>query len=296
MLKKLFGLAASFAALVGLPAGAWAQTAKDADPAIWVVKDADTTIYLFGTVHVLKPGLSWFDEGVKAAFDKSDEVVLEMIEPDAATMQGVIIKAGLSMTGPGLSEKLPKESLPALAVAAKDLGMPESALERFEPWLAAMMSAMAPLSKYGYDPESGAERTISAAAKAANKQLIGIETFEQQVGFFDGLPEEQQIKYLVTTLRDYEKAGPMLDEMVANWAAGDPDTLATTMNDAMRENPEVAKVLLADRNAHWAEWIEQRMAKPGTVFMAVGAGHLAGDDSVQTWLAKRKLTATRVQY
>ncbi|RYE36208.1 MAG: TraB/GumN family protein, partial [Hyphomicrobiales bacterium] len=148
MLKKLFGLTASFAALVGLPAGAWAQTAKDADPAIWVVKDADTTIYLFGTVHVLKPGLSWFDEGVKAAFDKSDEVVLEMIEPDAATMQGVIIKAGLSMTGPGLSEKLPKESLPALAVAAKDLGMPESALERFEPWLAAMMSAMAPLSKY----------------------------------------------------------------------------------------------------------------------------------------------------
>ncbi|RYY38693.1 MAG: TraB/GumN family protein, partial [Sphingomonadales bacterium] len=103
-------------------------------------------------------------------------------------------------------------------------------------------------------------------------------------------------KFLVSTLNDYDKTAANLDKMVATWSAGDPVALGETMNEGMRDTPEVAKVLLTDRNARWAEWIEARMAKPGTVFLAVGAGHLAGNDSVQAYLAKRNLTATRVTY
>ncbi|RYE02498.1 MAG: TraB/GumN family protein [Sphingomonadales bacterium] len=293
MLKKLFAAAASLAAFMALPA--WAQT-KDADPAIWVVKDADTTVYLFGTVHVLKPGLSWFDEAVKAAFDKSDEVVLEMIEPAAPEMQGLIAKFGINTTGVKFTDKLSEANRAKLATAAADLGIPAEMLDAYEPWLVAVMASMAPLPKLGYDPESGAERTISAAARAANKPLIGLETVEQQLGYFDTLPESLQMKYLVSTLNDYDKTGAMLDKMVTQWSAGDPVALGETMNEGMRENPELGKLLLADRNARWAEWIEKRMAKPGTVFVAVGAGHLAGGDSVQDYLAKRRLTATRVAY
>ncbi|RYY35113.1 MAG: TraB/GumN family protein, partial [Sphingomonadales bacterium] len=164
---RLFSRLFALLALLFAPA-AYAQ---DADPAIWVVKDADTTIYLFGTVHVLKPGLSWFDEGVKAAFDKSDEVVLEMVEPPLAEMQALMLKTGVSFTGPTLSEKLPEANRATLATAATDLGMPAAGLDRFEPWLGALMASLAPLAKAGYDPESGAERTISAAAKAANKPV-----------------------------------------------------------------------------------------------------------------------------
>ena len=84
------------APLLALPTPACAQTpaptATDADPALWVVKDKDTTIYLFGTVHVLKPGLTWFDEAVKTAFDKSDELRLEMVTPDAATAQAAVAR------------------------------------------------------------------------------------------------------------------------------------------------------------------------------------------------------------
>ncbi|RYY26070.1 MAG: TraB/GumN family protein [Sphingomonadales bacterium] len=295
MLKKFFAAAASLAAFLAFPATA--QTTKDADPALWVVKDADTTIYLFGTVHVLKPGLSWFDEGVKTAFDESGEVVLELVEPDPAAMQGLIMKLAIApSTDPALTEKLPADKRAAYAAALADVGIPAAALDRLEPWLVAVTLGMAPLPKLGYDPESGAERTITAAAKAAGKPIIGLETAEQQLGYFDALPEELQIKYLVSTITDYAKIGPMLDKMVAQWAAGDPVALGETMDEGMRETPEVGKVLLADRNARWAEWIETRMAKPGTVFLAVGAGHLAGDDSVQTYLAKRKLTATRVNY
>ncbi|RYD51603.1 MAG: TraB/GumN family protein [Sphingomonadales bacterium] len=291
ILPRLFAMLA----LLFAPA-AYAQEVKDADPAIWVVKDADTTIYLFGTVHVLKPGLSWFDEGVKAAFDASDEVVLEMIEPAPEEMQALIMKTGISLTGPTLTEKLPEAKRALLAAAATDLGMPAAALDRFEPWLAGVMASVAPLAKLGYNPESGAEKVITEAATAAKKPMNGLETPAQQLGYLDGLSEDLQVKFLVSALDNYAKAGEMLDKMVGNWAAGDPVALGETMNEGLRETPELGKLLLTDRNARWADWIEARMAKPGTVFIAVGAGHLAGTDSVQAFLAKRKLTAQRVQY
>ena len=273
-----------------------AQAVKDADPALWVVKDADTTIYLFGTVHVLKPGLGWFDEGVKAAFDKSNELVLEMIEPDTATMQGLIMKTALNPEGPTLTEKLPADKREAYAKAMTDVGVPAAALDRFDPWFAAVTLSIAGLPKLGYDPESGAERTLSVAAKAANKQVIGLETAEQQLGYFDALPEPLQVKFLVSTVDDYPRMATELDKMIASWSAGDPEALGKTMNEELADTPELSKVLLADRNTRWAEWIEQRLQKPGTVFVAVGAGHLAGAESVQAQLAKHKLTATRVAY
>lgn len=273
-----------------------AQAVKDADPALWVIKDADTTIYLFGTVHVLKPGLGWFDEGVKAAFDKSDELVLEMIEPDTATMQGLIMKTALNPEGPTLTEKLPADKREAYAKAMTDVGVPAAALDRFDPWFAAVTLSIAGLPKLGYDPESGAERTLSVAAKAANKQVIGLETAEQQLGYFDALPEPLQVKFLVSTVDDYPRMATELDKMIASWSAGDPEALGKTMNEELADTPELSKVLLADRNTRWAEWIEQRLQKPGTVFVAVGAGHLAGAESVQAQLAKHKLTATRVAY
>nr|WP_025587078.1 TraB/GumN family protein [Sphingomonas sp. UNC305MFCol5.2] len=282
-------------ALLFAPA-AQAQAVKDADPALWVVKDADTTIYLFGTVHVLKPGLSWFDEGVKAAFDKSDELVLEMVEPDTATMQGLIMKTALNPTGPTLTEKLPADKREAYAKAMTDVGVPAAALDRFDPWFAAVTLSLAGLPKLGYNPESGAERTLSAAAKAASKRIVGLETAEQQLGYFDNLPEPLQVKFLVSTVDDYPKMAAELDKMIASWSAGDPETLGKTMNEELADTPELAKVLLADRNARWADWIDQRLQKPGTVFIAVGAGHLAGAESVQAQLAKHKLTVTRVAY
>lgn len=275
---------------------AHAQATKDADPALWVVKDADTTVYLFGTVHVLKPGLSWFDEAVKTAFDTSGELVLEMIEPDPETMQAIVMKMAVNPTGPTLTEKLPADKRAPYAKAMTEVGIPPQALDRVDPWLAAVTLAVAGLPKLGYDPASGAERVLSAAAKSAGKSVIGLEQAEQQLGYFDSFPEPLQIQFLVSTIDDYPKMGQVVEEMVASWSKGDPDTLAKTMNEGMRDLPELGKVLLTDRNVRWADWIATRMDKPGTVFVAVGAGHLAGADSVQVQLAKRKLSAARVEY
>ncbi len=279
----------------GAPAPA--AGAQDADPALWVVKDADTTIYLFGTIHVLKPGMTWFDEAVKAAFDRSDEVKLELVMPDPAAMQGLVQSTGVAPAGtPPLTERLPVAKRAAFTRAVVDAGLPADALDRYKPWLAATQLSIAPLSKLGYDAANGPEQVITAAAKAAGKPLTGLETAEQQLGYFSGLSDTAQLSFLTSTIDELPKAADTMARMVDDWAAGKPDRLAKDMNDSLKDSPEVAKVLLVDRNRRWADWIRQRLVKPGTVFVAVGAGHLAGPDSVQAQLAKAGVKAKRIAY
>lgn len=270
--------------------------ATDADPALWVVKDKDTTIYLFGTIHVLKPGLSWFDDGVKKAFDSSDELVLEMVQPDAATMQSIVLSKAYSLTGPTLTERLPEADRPAYLNAMTSLGIPPAAFDRAQPWFVATNLSLLPLMKLGYDPKSGPETVLTAAATSEKKTIAGLETPEQQIGYLAGLPEPVQIKFLESTLKDLPKTAETMDGMVAAWAKGDPAKLADYMNDGLDDSPELAKTLLFDRNARWAQWIKARLAKPGTVFVAVGAGHLAGKQSVIDQLKSLNIKAKRVAY
>lgn len=307
-MKKWFHtLAATCAILAIAPAVQAAEPAPqtaptpaatvDADPALWVVKDDDTTIYLFGSVHVLKPGLSWFDEAVKDAFDKSDQLMLELVMPeDQAAVAKTMMPLAMDTTGKTLPSRLSADELKAYQAAMTGIGLPANAFDNFEPWFPAMTLSVLPLTKLGYDPEQGAEKQLTAAAKAAGKPIAGFETLEEQLGFFDALPEASQVAFLNAVVRDIDTLGPMLDKMVGQWAKGDPAALAQTMNESMEATPELAKTLLWDRNQRWADTIKARMAQPGTVFVAVGAGHLAGDKSVQQYLKARGLTAKRVKY
>ena len=286
-----------FALSAAPAAAAPAAATTDADPALWVVKDADTTIYLFGTVHVLKPGLSWFDEAVKTAFDKSDELMLEIVMPeDQAEMAKVMIPLAIDQTGKTLSSRLDADQLKAYQAAMASVGLPPAQFDIFEPWFPAITLSVLPLTKLGYDPEQGAEKLLTAHAKKAGKPVAGLETLNQQLGFFDALPEAQQVTFLNAVVKDLDKLGPQLDKMVVLWAKGDPDGLAVTMNESMAATPELAKTLLWDRNARWADQLKARMDKPGTVFVAVGAGHLAGEKSVQDYLKAQGVTVKRVKY
>ena len=273
-----------------------AATTTAIKPALWAVKDDDTTVYLFGTVHVLKPGLSWFDGAVKDAFDKSDELKLELVLPeDQNEVAKETMALALDQSGTALSSRLDPAALAAYQAAMTSLGLPPASFDGFKPWFAGITLSVLPLTKMGYNPEEGAEKQLSNAAKAAAKPISGFETLSEQLGFFDALPMSSQIAFLNVMVKDLDKLGPQLDTMVGQWGAGDPAALAETMNEGLAETPDVAKTLLWDRNARWAEQIETRMAQPGTVFVAVGAGHLAGAKSVQDYLEQRGLKVTRIQ-
>ena len=273
-----------------------AETTVKVKPALWAVKDADTTVYLFGTVHVLKPGLSWFDGAVQKAFDKSDELVLELVLPDdQAEVAKATLPKAMDQSGKPLPQKLDPETLAAYQATLTGLGLPANAFDAFEPWFAGVTLSVLPLTMHGYDPNQGVEKQLTAKAKAGAKPISGFETLTEQLGFFDTLPEVEQVSFLKSVVKDIDKLGPQLDKMVLLWGKGDPDGLATTMNESMEATPELAKTLLFDRNARWADQIKTRMDKPGTVFVAVGAGHLAGEKSVQDYLAERGLKAQRIQ-
>ena len=299
-MKKLL---AAFVATTLLATTATAQNATSApsaaakrmaDPALWVVKDKDTTIYLLGTVHVLKPGTEWLDGGVKRAYDASSEVVLELLQPEPAAMQALIGKYAVDPDGPALTAKLSPEVRALYEKTTAEMKLPAPAFEKFQPWFVSTILGLTAIQKAGYNPESGVERQITIAATADKKTLAALETAEQQIGFFASLPEAAQLTFLKATLEQMKGVDAMFATMVDAWATGNPDALARLLNTSMRESPQLMKVLLTDRNARWAQWIDDRLDRPGTVFVAVGAGHLAGKGSVQEFLKTRKLKAVRI--
>lgn len=286
-------------AATSAPAAASAITAfdrNDADPALWVVKDDDTTIYLFGTIHLLKPDLLWFDDAVADAFEASDELVLEMVEPDPATMQQFVLARAMATDGIALRDRLNAEQRAKYDAAMTSFGVPPTAFDRFKPWMAAVTLSLLPAQKLGFDPAKGVEKIVTDRAKGKSVKIDAVETFEQQMGFFDALPVDDQIEYLMAGIDALPEYQVTMERMERTWATGDIEGLAALMTENLSETKALEKILLTDRNARWAIWLDERMERPGTVFMAVGAGHLAGKDSVQAFLAQRGLVAKRIVY
>lgn len=283
------------AAPVAAPAAVRAvPPATGQGPALWVVSDADSTLYLFGTVHVLRPSTGWGSPKVDAAFDASSDVWFEISNPDdQAALMPVIQRYGLSPQTP-LSSLLTPAEIAELDAAAKTMGASAAQLDPLRPWFAGLTLSLAPLVKAGYDPNSGVELILKARAEAAGKPIHGFETIDKQIGILAGLPEEVQLEFLRATLKDFDEATVMLDSMVAAWSQGDVDTLTrVAVNDMKAEAPEVYEALLVRRNTDWADQIQTLLAGSGAAFIAVGAAHLAGDESVQSLLAQRGVTVAR---
>ena len=291
---KKFALAALLAA-VAAPALA-ADAVPNVSPAMWVVKDTDTTVYLFGTFHLLDGKRDWFNDEVKTAFDASDELVMEVMFPEnPAELQPLIMKHAIDPNGKTLTSKLGPDVKAKLDKELGTLGVPAAAMDKLEPWFVSMTLSAVGAGKLGLKPEHGPEKILAKAAKEKGKAVGAVETIEGQILMLDGMPEATQVAALNHTLDGMSKLEQTFMPMLAAWSSGDTDALVKVMNTGLDNDPVVYKTMLTDRNAKWADWIGQRMEKPGTVFMAVGAGHLAGRDSVQDYLAKKGLKVERVK-
>ena len=299
-LRNALFTAAAFAVAPAAPAPAAAPTPApaalpDADPALWVVKDADTTIYLFGTFHALDGKADWFNDEVRIAFDASQKVYVEVITPeDPKAMQPLLAKYAMYPAGTTLTSKLTPKGREQLAAKLTEMGAPVTAFDQLKPFFASSVFAVLGAQSIGITPDKGAEAILKAAAKTASKPVGELETLDFQLSMFDRLPEKLQVQILEQTLTQIDQMPTLFARMTKAWNAGDAEGFATMMQEMEAESPELHKVLLADRNATWARWIDERMKQPGTVFVAVGAGHLAGKDSVQDYLKAYKLKATRV--
>lgn len=268
---------------------------KSVRPALWKVIDADTTIYLFGTIHLLPQDLAWQSPRIVKALRASNELYLETVLDDPARTGATMQTLGMTGGLPPLLDRVPADKRAALLKTVQKSGVPLAALDKFETWAAALTLASAGLRDLPVSTEYGAEAVLMKRFRGERKPVGGLETPEQQLGFFDSLPEAAQRKFLVSIAEDDASAKAQFDAMIAAWGTGDVAKIALTFDDELKLTPELTDTLLKKRNANWAAWIKARMAKPGTIFVAVGAGHLAGADSVDDMLRRGGLRVKRLQ-
>ena len=265
-------------------------------PAMWKLADADTTIYLFGTFHLLPEGREWRTPLFDRALSSSDELVLEIADvSDQMAAAQTMMKLGISPGLPPLVERVPADKKAALEAMIKESGIPPQLLDRMETWAAALSLTAVTFQRLGLNPELGVERSLTGPWKASGKPVRGLETVEEQFSLFDTLPEDAQRAFLEGVLESPEDVRAQFAQMLEAWSKGDLKGIARTFDDETLLSPELRAALMTKRNARWADWLAKRMDRPGTVFLAVGAGHLAGADSVENLLTARGLKVQRVQ-
>jgi hypothetical protein len=263
-------LAAAIATATPSVDAAQQPLSEDASPAMFVVRDADTTVYIFGTFHALDGKADWFKDRVKTAFDGSDELVLETVIPE----------------GPVGVKQTPFRGQP--------LSVTPSAS-----FLATTRMAISAGKSQGMQVGNGADNVLRHIAEAQGKPVEGLETLELQLNMFNRMPS--------ATASAAPKAGQPVDDrkpmqdltkamaaMQSAWKHGDQTVFVQMLNQLKQASPDTYRMMFTERNTRWADWIAGRMQTPGTVFVAVGAGHLAGEDSVLVHLAQLGIPSARL--
>jgi uncharacterized protein len=269
-------------------------TAEVVRPALWKLSDADTTIYLFGTIHLLPEGINWYAGPIAEAFESSDELITELPDISDGEIGALMLKHGVLPPGQTLRGTMTAKERASFEAALAQQGLPPGVFDRYKPWFAAFALATLPLQREGFNQTNGVENQLETRNKARGKSRRGLETLEFQLSIFNRFPPAVQKRYLFEVIEALPTIREDVGKMVTAWADGDAAALATLIN-AEEADPAMQQALLSDRNKTWALWIAKRLEQPGTVFIAVGAGHLGGKDSVQDVLAKAGHPTDRVQ-
>ena len=299
MLKRF--LQRSLAAL-GLAALAGCATVPAVEqpggrPALWQVTDPDTTVYLFGTIHLLPPNTDWRSPALDQALAGSQSLVVETIIDDKnpQVIVGELARLGFRPGLPPIAERVAAEKRPQLEAAIARTGVPKAAFDRMETWAAAFMLLGTQFKDLGLVGAEGVEAVLRSSFARAGKPVTQLETNAEQLGLFDTLPEAAQRALLEGAIESPAEMRTQFQGMLSAWTRGDVEAIAKTFNEDMASSPELREALIRRRNYNWSNWIQGRMASPGTVFVAVGAGHLAGPDSVQRYMESRGFKVRRVQ-
>jgi uncharacterized protein len=284
-MAKVLRLVLAFAA--ALLTAAPAQAAAP----VWVVRDADSTIVLFGSVHILPRGVDWAPKALTDALAAADDLWFE-IPPDQKSAAEVSLLAAQQAqlpAGTTLSSLLDPRNRRRLRRVADAVGLPIAALDRMQPWMAEVQLTVAFLYQRGGLMAEGVEEKISAMAPPGVERR-SFETPRQQVGVLSGGDMATQIASLKATLGELADDPGSFDRTVKAWAKGDVKTLSREAVEPLRKAaPKSYRALVVDRNRAWSEIIAKRLAGSGRTVMVVGAGHLVGPDSLPGMLRARGL-------
>jgi uncharacterized protein YbaP (TraB family) len=277
-----------------LAATAWALAAcgspQPAEPAMWRIADEDSEIWLFGSVHLLPEGVEWDGPRWQTAFAAADEFVTETdtSADAAAAFPQLAAQYGTLPEGEHLSDRLSAEDLERLRRAAAFTGLDPESLDGLRSWLAALQLSYGYAQRLGHRSDLGVEAVLAARARAEGKTLSFLETPEEQVRILADLAPEDEARFLSVTLRQIEEEPDSMRVLDSAWARGDVATLDQALSQEWTEGgAAVHEAVILRRNRAWADEIERRLEGSGRIFIAVGAAHLIGDDSVVDLLRTR---------
>jgi len=264
---------------------------------LWTVEGEHNTVYLLGSIHVLRAG----DEGLPAAaedaYDDAEQLVMEIdlddvAAGDPAALLGAMQRMALLPEGDSLREVLGAD-YDAINERARGAGLDLALLDRFAPWFVAVTLLQLELAKRGFSPELGVEQMLATRAVADGKPIQGLETAEQQFAVLAGLPMPMQKRFLVMTLEDAAGLDAEIDELMQAWREGDSDALARLLSEEFDEFPELYKPLTEDRNRAWLGQLVELLDDRDDYLVVVGALHLVGRNSVVDLLRQRGYEVTQ---
>jgi len=269
-----------------------AQPAVEARPAMWLVQDDDTRIYLLGTMHALPAGTDWNRGKVAAAAASADELMLEL-SPAQLAEAGAVFQTLAPRDKPlAMEARLPPAALAAYRKLEADGDFSGDTLDD---WAILVLMGQRVAQEADLSPADGVEAGLTATFRGAGKPIRGLESAKTQLMLFETLDPATQRTLLVSAIENADHAVKDVGAMAAAWSRGDADALAKVINEDVDRVPAARKAIITDRNRRWSAWIKMRMDQPGTVLMAVGAGHLVGDDGVPAMLRADGYRVTRVQ-
>jgi uncharacterized protein YbaP (TraB family) len=265
-------------------------------PALWKVSGGESNIYIFGSVHALKPGTVWLSDDLHRKISSATAVYMEVSaeEQQPEVLVRLIRQYGLLPQGDSLKKHLPDNMYVRLGAALGQLGLPETAYDRFKPWTADMVYTAGKFDQAGYSPTAGVEATIIGLAKAGHVPVEGLETAEFQIALLSSLTEPEVVEMLKDDLADKDRIPAVMSRLTQSWSSGDVNDLAAYFTEDGGGDPELRRKMFTDRNASWVGKIRAIMDKPGSYVVVVGAGHLVGPESLIALLRKAGVTVERV--
>jgi uncharacterized protein YbaP (TraB family) len=284
-----------------LATAALAFTSTPADAAersvVWSVRGEHNTVYLFGSIHVLRPGDVGLPRAAQAAYDDAEQLVMEIDMDDPAIADPLAMAAQMqryAQLPPGQSlESVLGADYATVAAHVQEAGLDISTFDGFAPWFVGMLILQLEVTKRGFDPAHGIEQQVTDRAVADRKPILGLETPADQFAVLAGLSLPEQKRFLLMTLEETESADARLDELLTAWRTGDTATLARVLSDEFDEFPELYRPLTEDRNRAWVEQLAGLLDDRDDYLVVVGALHLVGRNSVVDLLRQRGYRVTQ---
>ena len=278
-----------FCALVlfcGLPAGYLA--ADETHHSLWEIHGKHNTVYLLGSIHVLRPSDYPLAAAVLNAYGDVKSVVMEinLEEMDGSSVQTEMMESAMLPEGKTLSAVMGERRYARAQALAHEVGMDLANFEQFAPWFVAEAISQLQLAQMGFEPQSGVEMFFLGRARGDGKPVSGLETAHDQIALFTAMSEETQAQYLLSSLEEAHDLPKQVNQMVHAWQRGDTAWFESQMGQELGRDPALYQSLLAGRNRKWLRKIEAMLGEDKNYLIIVGTGHLVGINSVLDLLKK----------